>query len=140
MPDPTPEKSAAERAEEEESVPGPIAEWLAAIDDAHMNAEAAPDAPIDALVDFLREGADIGETPTLALLDEIARLRLPVPCGHPAACVADGACGWCEDVGRLRARLAAADDALDGSFRLSQMTDADFDRLRAAVLGLAAPA
>lgn len=32
----------------------------------------------------------------------------PMPCGHPAACVAAGVCGWCEDVYRLRAERDAA--------------------------------
>lgn len=47
-------------------------DWIDAVNEVAGDASVEiPPAPIDALVDFIREGGELGESPSLALLDQV---------------------------------------------------------------------
>ena len=55
------------------------AQWCATVDALAACGEAIPPIPLDDVADHIREEGSLAETPALALLDEISRLRSPPP-------------------------------------------------------------
>jgi hypothetical protein len=52
-----------------------VIHWFDAVDISIQSAEEPPEAPVEDLVEFVRQGESLPEEAVLALLDEIRKLR-----------------------------------------------------------------